>query len=305
MAMNENEVAESELGSKLLGLKELQPETVSHSGIGMTDLGDKSQVISRIAEAVLTKQDLPQDDLPDHDDSGAPFDFSSSLSSLTGHPSPNADNKGKVSESPPQGGAGGSSTDLPDDLGSLEKQYEFAQFNQKFLRPDDGATHRTAKPLLSLATWGGGRADGEAAPSPMTGTPEGEATHRTAKPPLSLVPGEGGRATNEVAPCSTPSPRELSLAPDPKGKAEDRGANDTALTDAELLVDIAENFLLNENTQPQKFQRQDDEGNRIPTASTGEREMIGRWQGRLPEGGGQPGAPIPGWEKDGASHGRE
>ena len=97
--MSANDVLES--ASALLGLKELRPETVSHIGRGMTDFGDKSQVISRIAEAVLTRKDLPQDALPEHDDSGAPLDFSSSLSSIIGHTPPSGDAKGQVDESPP------------------------------------------------------------------------------------------------------------------------------------------------------------------------------------------------------------
>ncbi len=72
-------------------------------------------------------------------------------------------------------------------------------------------------------------------------------------------------------PLPRPNQRDLSPLPGSAGEVEGRKAPDPVLTDAELLVDIAENLLPNENTQPQKFQRQDDEGNRIPTASAGVR----------------------------------
>ena len=73
MAVNMNEDVVREL--EVLGRDWLQPESVSPSGKGMTHLSDKSQVISRSAEAVLTKKDLPQDGHHDRDDGGAPLDF--------------------------------------------------------------------------------------------------------------------------------------------------------------------------------------------------------------------------------------
>ena len=208
----------------------------------MTDLGDKSQVISCNAEAMLTKEDLPQDGLPGQDDSGAPLDFSSSLSSAAGHPPPSADDKGKVHETPPQSGVGEDTTSSPDDPDSLEKQYEFAQFNQKFLPPEDGATFHATKPPLSLVPGTGGHAEGEAAPDPAVDVPEGGAARHPTKPLLSLVPGEGGCASVRVTPCTESNPREPSLVPDPGGGAASRGTSDPVLPDAELLVDIAENI---------------------------------------------------------------
>ncbi len=81
--------------------------------------------------------------------------------------------------------------------------------------------------------------------------------------------------------------------PDSGGDAKGRATEEPVLTDADLLVDIAENILLNESTHPQKFQRQDDQGNRVPTVAPDEPEETGRRQSRSHDGGGQPSAPPP------------
>ena len=208
----EDVVDEIAIGSDLLGLKELQPESMSHSGTRMTDLGDKSQVISRSAEAGLTKKDLRGDDHRDHEDKGAPLDFSSSLSSITGLLSPNDEDKERVSNELPRGSPGDNPADDPSDPHSIEKQYEFAKFNQKFIPSEEGAALGVPEPRSRLVPGEGGIAEGgtaeaRAASASTTLPSLGSSTLGPSLPHPRLVPGKGECAQGQDDQAPAPSPR--------------------------------------------------------------------------------------------------
>ncbi len=212
MSMNDVPESESdlfEIGTKLLGLKELQPETVSHSGKGMTDLGDKSQVISRSAEAELTKKDLPRGDHRDHDDSGAPLDFSSSLSSIAGLLSPTVEDKGRVDSELPRGSPGENPTDDSKDPDSLEKQYEFAKFNQKFIPLKEETAASVPESLPRLVPGEDGIAEDRVAPASTIPSSQESKARSSSQPHLRLAPGEGECGEGKANPGPEPSPRGL------------------------------------------------------------------------------------------------
>ena len=198
----------------------------------MTDLGDKSQVISRITEADLTKKDLSPDDWPERYDSGAPLEFSSSLSSIQDCLSPDQEKHlGHVANVGPQPDETGGNSPNARLFGLTREAVGFAQFNKKCEKPETEQSSGSARTFPSLE------------PGVKGGVDEGAASGKT---------------------------------PDP------------GLTAPGLLFDIAENLFINENAQPQKFMRQDDEKNRVPTAAANEDETDGRHHDRPPAGGEDP-----------------
>ncbi len=233
----------------------------------MTDLRDKSQVISRSAEAELTKGDLRHDAHPEPDDNGASLDFSSSLSSIVGQTSPPDDVKGQVNETLPLGSGGDDVADPHDDSDSIEKQCEFSKFNKKF-----------AKPVAELDL-------------------------DVAEPLRCPVLGVGGRGSQRSTSCSPLNPEVRCPVHGPEGGARDDDSRRGSLPSADLLIDIAENVLLSEDIQPQKFQRIDDDGDRFPTASPDENAEIDRRAPRTPDVAGEPSASSPGQGKSGPSTG--